>query len=135
MLALPAVSAPAGIVPTSAGLMAMWALLALDALLIAEVNLAARAARDANAASSSHGGDMGTGSDMGAGGGIVTLRQMAEFSLGKAGKGLTLIYLALAYSLLTAYATKAAEVGGHCFGVGVWPGLSWFGCAGRDCMW
>ena len=76
MLALPAVSAPAGILPTSLSLTAIWGLLTLDALLIAEVNLAARAARS----SSSDGSGSGAG-------GIVTLRQMAEFTLGKAGKG------------------------------------------------
>jgi tyrosine-specific transport protein len=74
MLALPAVSAPAGILPTSLSLTAIWGLLTLDALLIAEVNLAVRAARSSIAGGSS-------------GGGIVTLRQMAEFTLGKAGKG------------------------------------------------
>lgn len=165
MLALPAVSAPAGIVPTSAGLVAIWALLTLDALLIAEVNLAALAARSSGpTAHSPRSEDAGAADTEG---GIVTLRQMAEFSLGKAGKGqdpswlcalrqrwaallpqagmlspptcfrrdpaccrgpswvlhtcpnalidcpaaLTLVYLALAYSLLTAYCTKAAEVG------------------------
>lgn len=107
MLALPAVSAPAGIAPTSAALVGIWVLLTLDALLIAEVNLAARTARDAAAAAA----DDGSGGAAPAGGDVVTLRQMAEFSLGKAaGRGLTLVYLALAYSLLTAYATKAAEV-------------------------
>ena len=35
MLALPAVTAPAGIVPTSLSLVACWALLTLDALLLA----------------------------------------------------------------------------------------------------
>ena len=107
MLALPAVSAPAGIAPTSAALVGIWVLLTVDALLIAEVNLAARTARDAAAAAAA---DNGSGGAAPAGD-VVTLRQMAEFSLGKAaGRGLTLVYLALAYSLLTAYATKAAEV-------------------------
>ncbi len=83
MLALPAVSAPAGIVPTSTGLVAIWALLTLDALLIAEVNLAALAARDSRLGSD----NQSTAAGAPAEGGIVTLRQMAEFSLGKAGKG------------------------------------------------
>lgn len=109
MLALPAVSAPAGILPTSAGLLAIWGLLTLDALLIAEVNLAALAARRSSRAASGEAAGVDDGS-IGGADGIVTLRQMAEFSLGKAGKGLTIIYLALAYSLLTAYCTKAAEV-------------------------
>ncbi|KAL4459158.1 hypothetical protein ABPG75_014023 [Micractinium tetrahymenae] len=119
MLALPAVSAPAGIVPTSAGLVAIWALLTLDALLIAEVNLAALAARSGRSNADSR-----SNADVGAApaeGGIVTLRQMAEFSLGKAGKALTLVYLALAYSLLTAYCTKAAEVLDYFAGGGLPP--------------
>lgn len=83
MLALPAVSAPAGIVPTSAGLVAIWGLLTLDALLIAEVNLAALAARRSRSATDSQPSAGAAPAE----GGIVTLRQMAEFSLGKAGKG------------------------------------------------
>ncbi|KAL4427144.1 hypothetical protein ABPG77_001148 [Micractinium sp. CCAP 211/92] len=117
MLALPAVSAPAGIVPTSTGLVAIWALLTLDALLIAEVNLAALAARDSRLGSD----NQSTAAGAPAEGGIVTLRQMAEFSLGKAGKALTLVYLALAYSLLTAYCTKAAEVLDYFAGGGLPP--------------
>ena len=136
-LALPAVSAPAGLGPTSAGLVVMWGLLALDALLIAEVNLAARAARDAGGAQQGGGARQAAP----AGGSIVTLRQMAEFSLGQAGKGLTLVYLGLAYSLLTAYATKAAEVGARVPGLGVghragrsraaWAGRAEQGSLGR----
>lgn len=84
MLALPEVTAPAGIVPTAVSLTATWVLLTLDALLIAEVNLAARAARDVSRAEKA--GEGGGASSGGAGRGIVTLRQMAEFSLGKAGK-------------------------------------------------
>lgn len=117
MLALPAVSAPAGIVPTSAGLVAIWGLLTLDALLIAEVNLAALAARRSRSATDSQPSAGAAPAE----GGIVTLRQMAEFSLGKAGKALTLVYLALAYSLLTAYCTKAAEVLDYFAGGGLPP--------------
>lgn len=46
-LALPAVSAPAGTLPTAAGLVGIHVLLTASALLIAEVNIAAREARDA----------------------------------------------------------------------------------------
>ncbi|PRW20529.1 tyrosine-specific transport -like [Chlorella sorokiniana] len=118
MLALPAVSAPAGIAPTSAALVGIWVLLTLDALLMAEVNLAARTARDAAAAAAADDGSSGATPA----GDVITLRQMAEFSLGKAaGRGLTLVYLALAYSLLTAYATKAAEVLDYLSGGGLPP--------------
>jgi tyrosine-specific transport protein len=74
MLALPAVTAPAGFGPTAAGLVALWGVLLLEALLLAEVNLAL----------------MGAEGEEGGGGGprgVVTLRQMAEQTLGVAGKG------------------------------------------------
>lgn len=87
MLALPAVTAPAGIVPTATSLTVIWGLLTLDALLIAEVNLAARAARDASRAEAALDAVGAAAGGSPSSGGIVTLRQMAEFTLGKAGKG------------------------------------------------
>lgn len=70
MLALPAVTAPAGFLPSAAGLTTTWAVLLLEALLMAEVNLS-----------------LLDGATL-KGGGIITLRQMAERTLGKsAGKG------------------------------------------------
>ena len=84
MLALPAVTAPAGLVPTAAALVSLWGLLTADALLLAEVNLACRTEAAAAAASARGGGgeEQGGGSDT-----IITLRQMAEATLGPAGKG------------------------------------------------
>ncbi|KAI3424069.1 hypothetical protein D9Q98_009432 [Chlorella vulgaris] len=121
MLALPAVTAPAGIVPTATSLTVIWGLLTLDALLIAEVNLAARAARDASRAEAALDAVGAAAGGSPSSGGIVTLRQMAEFTLGKAGKGFTLVYLLLAYSLLTAYCTKAASVLDYFAGGGLPP--------------
>lgn len=69
MLALPAVTAPAGLVPTAASLCGCWVLLTLEALLIAEVNIAVHEERGEADASS-----------------IITLRQMAESTLGSPGK-------------------------------------------------
>lgn len=43
ILALPAVSAPAGFLPSAATMVACWALLAAEALLLADINLAVRA--------------------------------------------------------------------------------------------
>ena len=43
ILALPAVTAPAGFLPSAATMVAVWALLAAESLLLAEVNLAIRA--------------------------------------------------------------------------------------------
>lgn len=104
MLALPSVTAPAGFGPTAALLVGLWGLLTMEALLIAEVNLNIRAVLHATAAgggSSTEGvrsGGSATGSSSssiegegsgGSGGSdrIVTLRQMAEYTLGEAGKG------------------------------------------------
>ena len=42
ILALPAVTAPAGFVPSAATMVAVWALLAAEAMLLAESNLAIR---------------------------------------------------------------------------------------------
>lgn len=93
MLALPEVTAPAGFGPTAAGLVATWALLVAEALLMAEVNLELmKQAKPEDA------------------GKIVTLRKMAEQTLGKPGKLVTVIYLLLSYCLLVAYLAKASEV-------------------------
>lgn len=93
MLALPEVTAPAGFGPTAAGLIATWALLVAEALLMAEVNLELmKQAKPEDA------------------GKIVTLRKMAEQTLGKPGKLVTIIYLLLSYCLLVAYLAKASEV-------------------------
>jgi hypothetical protein len=70
MLALPEVTAPAGFYPTAAGLLATWALLTAEAMLMAEVNLALLARSKPEDA-----------------GKIVTLRQMAQRTLGPGGKG------------------------------------------------
>eukprot|EP00887_Chlorella_sp_A99_P006995 scaffold2.g6995.t1 len=93
MLALPAVTAPAGLVPTATSLCGMWVLLTLEALLIAEVNVALHEERGEKDARS-----------------IITLHQMAEATLGSPGKMVTVVYLFLAYSLLVAYLAKASEV-------------------------
>jgi tyrosine-specific transport protein len=93
MLALPEVTAPAGFGPTAAGLIATWALLVAEALLMAEVNL--ELMKQANPEDA---------------GKIVTLRKMAEQTLGKPGKLVTVIYLLLSYCLLVAYLAKASEV-------------------------
>jgi hypothetical protein len=77
MLALPSVTAPAGFGPTATALTAMWALLTVESLLIAEVNLRVSEGLTAE-------GGSGSGADDGR---IVTMRQMAEATLGPSGKG------------------------------------------------
>ena len=120
MLALPQVTAPAGFVPTTAGLGITWAMLTMEALLLAEVNLDiwhrtknsnefyAEISKEADAATplSEDGGSR----QQDVGGKLVTLRQMAEETLGAPGKGVTVVYLGLSYGLLVAYITKAAEI-------------------------
>ena len=104
MLALPSVTAPAGFGPTAALMVALWGLLTMEARLIAEVNLAVGAATlpashplrsgEFAAAGAAAGADASKGPTTDVGddeqqghGRIVTLRQMAEFTLGDAGKG------------------------------------------------
>lgn len=67
MLALPSVTAPAGFLPTAAGLTGTWALLVCEALLMAEINIAIRNASPT------------TNDEM------ITLRHMAEHTLGRSG--------------------------------------------------
>lgn len=94
MLALPSVTAPAGYGPTATLLVGLWGLLTAEALLLAEVNLSVGAAilppwhplNSGDAASGA--GSTEGGSEGGAAPGrIVTLRQMAEHTLGEPGKG------------------------------------------------
>ena len=82
MLALPSFTAPAGLGPSTTLLVATWGLLTLEALLIAEVNLAVgEELRSKQFAS-------GTSFRPADEGQMVTLRQMAEHTLGPAaGKG------------------------------------------------
>ncbi|KAK9804780.1 hypothetical protein WJX72_004945 [[Myrmecia] bisecta] len=97
ILALPAVSAPAGFFPSTSVMLACWSLLALEAMAIAEVNLALRARR-------LKAGEMEADE-------VVTLRQMAESTLGPLGaSAMSLVYLGLSYSLLTAYISKVSEL-------------------------
>jgi tyrosine-specific transport protein len=112
MLALPAVTAPAGFIPTAAGLSATWLLLTLEALLLAEVNLTLmdrQQSRDrrehASLVNQESPTDAASSPPR-----LITLREMAEETLGAPGKAVTLVYLALSYGLLVAYLTKAAEV-------------------------
>ncbi|GAB4818997.1 hypothetical protein N2152v2_006043 [Parachlorella kessleri] len=105
MLALPSFTAPAGLGPSAALLVATWGLLTLEALLIAEVNLAVgEELRSSQFASGTRPGPAGEEQ-------MVTLRQMAEHTLGPAaGKGLIACYLALSGCFLVAYTCKSTEV-------------------------
>lgn len=93
ILALPAVSAPAGFVPTATALLCCWALLTLEAVVIAEVNVAVGRAKG--------GGEYRS----------TTLTEMTQSTLGSAGAAAaTAVYVAQAYTLLTAYTCKGSEV-------------------------
>ena len=125
VLALPAVSAPAGFAPSATALVGVWALLTAEALLIAEVNLALLGARKKERGGRRRRKRRGGG---GAGGGgsdeidfevedsseedaIVTLREMAKETLGeRGGHFVSAAYLALSYSLMVAYISKAGEL-------------------------
>jgi tyrosine-specific transport protein len=139
VLALPAVTAPAGLGPSTAALVGGWAILFCQALLMTEVNLALLASQDEAAE-----GDGGSGSGSGSGsssgadstaaaafdGNIVTLRQMAAATLGAPGGALVpAVYLALSYALLVAYLAKAGELltpalGLEGLGAGAAPGAA-----------
>ena len=114
MLALPAVSAPAGFAPSATALVGVWALLTAEALLIAEVNLALLGARKKERGGRRRkrrggGGGGGGGSDeidfevedSSEEDAIVTLREMAKETLGeRGGHFVSAAYLALSYSLM-----------------------------------
>lgn len=114
MLALPAVTEPVGFVPTMTGLTATWAMLTMQALLIAEVNLSLWSKKsdqlDGNRANLGPNYDSTEQDTSYSKMELITLRQMAEYTLGRAGKSVIFIYLALSYGLLVAYITKASEI-------------------------
>jgi len=129
VLALPAVSAPAGFAPSATALVGVWALLTAEALLIAEVNLALLGARKKERGGRRRRKRRGGGGAGGGGGGggsdeidfevedsseedaIVTLREMAKETLGeRGGHFVSAAYLALSYSLMVAYISKAGEL-------------------------
>jgi len=124
VLALPAVSAPAGLAPSAATLVGVWALLTAEALLIAEVNLSLLSlkkqerlekkkkkkrgsfAGEDEADSDEDEADSDEDEDA-----IVTLREMAHETLGaRGGHFVAAAYLALSYSLMVAYISKAGEL-------------------------
>lgn len=92
ILALPAVTAPSGALPSGVGLVGTWVLLTAQALLMAEVNLELLSKSKKRS--------------------MVTLRQMAERTLGTqtGGHAVSSLYLVLSYSLLIAYSSKISQV-------------------------
>ena len=123
VLALPAVSAPAGLAPSAAALVGVWALLTAEALLIAEVNLSLLGAkkrerrlkrsgrRSGRRSGGSKPGEERDFSDDEDEDAIVTLREMAHETLGeRGGHFVAAAYLALSYSLMVAYISKAGEL-------------------------
>lgn len=115
MLALPAVSAPAGFAPSVTALVGVWALLTAEALLIAEVNLALLGAKKRGRRSKRRGRGSESGNkeveDSSEDEAIVTLREMAHETLGaRGGHFVAAAYLALSYSLMVAYISKAGEL-------------------------
>ena len=103
ILALPSVTAAAGFAPSAATLTGVWALLTAEALLLAEVNLALVQERDGEL-----GGDNASPSSPTP---VVTLREMAAATLGPAsGHFVSAAYLALSYTLMVAYISKAGDL-------------------------
>ena len=160
ILALPSVTAPAGIGPTSAALIAGWAILTLEALSLAEVNITMRRMLTQTQASSSLSVDsssymssssssdeedinnnnntaisksanqlaailLNSDADELPRDQLITLRQMAEFTLGGTiiNKMVIIVLLGLAYSLLVAYLAKIVEVMDYFTGNSVPPAV------------
>ena len=98
ILALPDITKTAGFVPSTCGLVGIWTFLVGQAFLLAEVNI-----RLMEQESESEERKKNT---------ILTLRVMAERTLGPAGKGVTWIYLGLSYCLLVAYLSKFSDIFG-----------------------
>lgn len=95
ILALPSVTAPAGFAPSAATLVGVWALLTAEACLLAEVNLALWRDKERDGGS----------------GDVVTLREMAAATLGPSGAHfVSFAYLALSYTLMIAYISKAGDL-------------------------
>lgn len=99
MLALPAVTAPAGFAPSAAALLGCWLYMVMTGLLVAEVNLSLLCA-------------VGNGSGTG-------LISMVKRTLGGGGTALAWgTYVFLHYALLVAYIARAGETVGEAAGVG-----------------
>jgi tyrosine-specific transport protein len=102
ILALPDITQDAGFVPSSVGLVGVWGFLVGQAMLLAEVNISLMERQheeEEEEEEESRGGRM------------LTLRAMAEHTLGKGlGKVTTGVYLSLSYCLLVAYLTKVGEI-------------------------
>lgn len=94
VLALPTVTAPAGFLPSSAALLAVWAYMATTALLISEATISTACA-------------LGRPSG-------ISLLSLGENTLGRPGAILTAIsYTILHYAILTAYTAQGAATLNH----------------------
>jgi len=101
ILALPASTAEAGILPASGTLFAIWSLLLCDALLLAEVNVALMRERDEDRLQHGRGHSSV----------VISLADMASATLGGEGKfAVSSLYSFMSLVVLTAYISKAAEL-------------------------
>ncbi|CAG9461482.1 unnamed protein product [Pedinophyceae sp. YPF-701] len=115
MLALPTVTAPAGLCPSLAVLGGAWLMLSLTALAIAEVNLALREKRAQDIVA-------GPSTDH-----IVSISEMAAETLGSSGAFcVTLVYCVLEITLLVAYINKAGSVLENATGAPAWASAAAF---------
>ena len=100
-LALPAATAPSGIVPAGGALLGVWIMLVCDALLIAEVNLKMMRERDEERLIHGRGHSPV----------VIPLNEMAERTLGEQGQVLmNSIYGAVSLTILVAYINKAGDL-------------------------
>ena len=101
VLALPAATAEAGILPASGALIGVWILLVCDALLLAEVNVGIMRERDEDRLTHGRGHSPV----------VISLSDMAERTLGHEGKVFTsALYSFMSLTVLVAYISKGAEI-------------------------
>ena len=101
VLALPAATAEAGILPASGALIGVWILLVCDALLLAEVNVGIMRERDEDRLTHGRGHSPV----------VISLSDMAERTLGTEGKVFaSALYSFMSLTVLVAYISKGAEI-------------------------
>ncbi|KAM0881907.1 hypothetical protein ACQ4PT_032631 [Festuca glaucescens] len=106
ILAVPQSTAPAGFVPSAVCMVTCWAFLVTEALLLAEINVHLRRKQKKD------------GDDGGGGLGVISMKSMAQETLGEWGGNLAATaYLFLSYTSMVAYTSKSGEVLARVIGV------------------
>ncbi|GAA0141951.1 hypothetical protein LIER_02970 [Lithospermum erythrorhizon] len=98
ILALPKITSPAGVIPSSISMILCWAFLLIEALLLVEINLGLLKRKKKTNVDKDELE-------------IISIRTMAEETLGEWGGGFaTVTYVFLGYTSMTAYVSKSGEI-------------------------